>query len=379
MPADAKRKAKNELSNHTVAPNRPVAAPDLPYRPRDPQSYRPAIGLIGCGGITQYHLAAYEKAGYAVVALCDIDRKRAEQRRAEFYPDASIYQDYRALIRRDDVEVVDIATHPPIRPTMIEAALLAGKHVLSQKPFVLDLDVGSRLVELADKWGVQLAVNQNARWAPHFSYIRQAIETGLLGELSGVHCSVHWDHSWIAGTEFENVKHLILYDFAVHWFDLVTCFLNGRRAKHVYASTARTSSQTVRPALLGQALIEYDDAQASLAFDGDTKFGSQDRTYVTGSKGAISSVGPGNQEQQLTMYTAHGIARPELDGHWFPDGFQGTMGELLLSIEQQRRPTIDAARNLDSLAICFAAVASSERHEPVTPGSVRQLPGVPRS
>ena len=51
------------------------------YRPVDPVRYRPPIGMIGCGGITQYHLEAYQKAGYDVVALCDIRRSAAEKRR----------------------------------------------------------------------------------------------------------------------------------------------------------------------------------------------------------------------------------------------------------------------------------------------------------
>jgi predicted dehydrogenase len=345
----------------------------LPYKPRDPRTYNPPIGLIGCGGITRDHLKAYKSAGYNVVALCDVDESRARERQAEFYPDAAVFGDYRDLLRRDDIEVVDIATHPPIRPPIVEAALRAGKHVLSQKPFVLDLDVGQRLVDVADQCGVRLAVNQNGRWAPHFSYTLQAIRAGLLGGVSGVHLSVHWDHSWVKGTEFEKVKHLILYDYAIHWFDIVSCFLEGRPAQRVFASVARTTTQSVTPALLGQALIEFDGAQASLAFDADTKFGSQDRTYVAGSKGSISSVGPGNKVQQLTLSTAEGVVQPALEGSWFPDGFHGTMGELLCSIEENRQPSINAAENLNSLALCFAAVASAERHEPVVPGSVRTL------
>ena len=50
---------------------------------------------------------------------------------------------------------------------------------------------------------------------------------------------MHWNHDWIAGTSFDSIKHVILYDFAIHWFDIVTCFMGGRRARRVYASTAR--------------------------------------------------------------------------------------------------------------------------------------------
>ena len=46
-----------------------TAAPTLPYRPRDPQRYRPGIGLVGCGGITPWHLTAYRGAGYEVLDL----------------------------------------------------------------------------------------------------------------------------------------------------------------------------------------------------------------------------------------------------------------------------------------------------------------------
>jgi hypothetical protein len=82
-----------------------------------------------------------------------------------------------------------------------------------------------------------------------------------------------------------------------------------------------------------------------------------------------------NQDhQRVELTTAAGIARPKLSGAWFPDGFHGTMGELLSAIEEKREPTNSARNNLASLALCFAAVASAERVKPLVPGSVRKLP-----
>ena len=112
-----------------------VAAPVLPYRPRDPKRYRPGIGLIGCGGITKWHLTAYKNAEYNVVALCDVDLDRAKLRRDEFYPQAAAFDSYQQLLARDDIEVVDITTHPPQRPPIVEAALRVNE---SQKDSILD-------------------------------------------------------------------------------------------------------------------------------------------------------------------------------------------------------------------------------------------------
>ena len=345
----------------------------LPYRPRNPKNYQPKIGMIGCGGIAKHHLEAYKKANYDVVALCDLDGEKASELREKFYPTATIFTDYHRLLAETSIDVVDVATHPAIRAKMVEDALIANKHVLSQKPFVLDLDVGQRLAELADKQNRKLAINQNGRYAPHFSYLRAAVEAGLLGELTGIHLSVHWDHGWVKGTEFEKVHHLVLYDYAIHWFDMVACLTRGQTAKRVYATAIPTSSQEVAPPLLGQAMIEFEGTQASLSFDADTRFGKQDRTFVTGTKGTIHSLGAGNQEQTLTLHVDGGSYRPTLIGKWFPDGFHGTMGELLCSIEEDRQPAIDAHSNLDSLALCFAAVESANTGKVIAPGSIRKI------
>lgn len=342
--------------------------------PALPKSYHPEIGLIGCGGITEHHLAAYKSAGFNVTALCDIDIAKARQRARTYYPQAAVYQSYADLLAIDSIEVVDIATHPIGRDQIIRDALMHRKHVLSQKPFVLDLAIGQQLVDLADSKKCYLAVNQNARWAPHFSFGRVAIEHGVLGQVYAVHMGCHWDHTWVEGTEFENVKHLVLYDYAIHWFDMVRCYLGGAQAKRVFASTARAPGQTLMPALLGQALIEFDEAQSTLSFDASVRHGPLEETFVAGTEGTLYSTGSGNQDQTASITLDGGSWTPTLSGKWFPDGFRGTMGELLCAIEEKRECRIRAADNLHSLALCFAAIESAETGKPVVPGAKTRLP-----
>ena len=351
-----------------------IEAPDLPYQPCDPATYRPAIGLIGCGGISEMHLRAYKNAGYEIAALCSRDRVRVEARRDEFYPEADVYLDYRELLARDDIEVVDITPHPQQRVPILEAAIDAGKHILSQKPFVVDLDIGEALVARADARGVKLAVNQNGRWAPHFSYMRQAVCAGLVGKVQSVQFAVHWDHNWIAGSAFDEVEDLVLYDFGVHWFDMAAVLLGDEKAQKVHASARRSAGQRAKPPLMAQATIECDNAQACLFFNGNTLQGQEDRTYLVGGEGAIAASGVDLTAQELVLYTAEGVARPRLVGTWFEQGFHGTMAELLSAVEERREPLNGARANLDSLALCFAAVESAHTGESVVPGAVRRLP-----
>ncbi len=367
------REKKRKYEGNIQDKVKKIAAPAIPYWPRDPKKYNPAIGLIGCGGITEKHLAAYKAAGYRVVALCNRDATRAKERRAEFYPKAEVYTEYLDLLERDDIEVVDIATHPEHRAPIIAAALLAKKHVLSQKPFVLDLHEGERLCALAEQQGVKLAVNQNGRWAPHFSYMRQAIDKGVIGDVCAAHLAVHWDHNWIAETPFDKIKHVILYDFAIHRFDMLSCFMRGQKPLRVYASATHSKTQCAHPAMLAQVSVEYENAQATLVFDADTKYGQLDATYVAGTKGALLSTGPNMTKQRVTVHTKKGSGSPVLKGTWFKQGFHGTMAELLCAIEERREPSNNARENLKSLALCFAAVASAETQVPVVPGSVVKM------
>jgi predicted dehydrogenase len=342
--------------------------------PREPRGYRPGLAMIGCGGIARHQLNAYRRAGYPVVALCDRDPARAEACRLAYYPEARVYRDAAALLAGSDAEVVDITTHPADRPPLIEAALRAGRHVLSQKPFVLDLAVGERLAALADAHGRVLAVNQNGRWAPHFAYLRRLAAAGHLGMVSSVDMSLHFDHNWTADTPFDEVHHLLLYDYAIHWFDMLLQLLGERTPQRVHASVRRSPGQRARPPLLAHAAVSFGDALATVTLNGDTRLGGWDRTTVVGSAATAVSEGPDYDHQRVRVTTAAGAIEPRLTGAWFDDGFHGAMAALLCAIEDGRRPEHDAASTLRSLALCFAAVASAERGgEPVAPGSVRAL------
>jgi predicted dehydrogenase len=341
-----------------------IAAPDLPYRPPVPADRSVPIGVIGAGGISAAHLDAYRTYELNVVAICDRHRERAAARRDAFFPAARIATDPADLIGDPGIRVLDITLHPAGRVPLMRAALTAGQSVLSQKPFVDDPDVGRELIDIAERHHAQLAVNQNGRWAPHLAYMREAVAAGLVGEVTGVHVAIQWNHTWIAGTRFAAMRHVILQDFAIHWFDFLASII-GDSATLVFATTGRAHGQPVESPLLAEATVRFPGGQASLVFDGNALHGPSDTTTIVGTKGTLRSTGPELGQQVVRLHTVDGVAQPDLAGAWFNDGFAGTMGALLVALETGSEPSNSARGNLASLRLSHAAIESADTGRPV--------------
>lgn len=354
--------------------------PRIDYRPPEPTSAVP-IGLIGCGKVAPLHLAAYQQADYDVVALCDLEEQRARELRETYYPDADVYTDHEDVLSRDDIRVADVATQPGPRPRIIEDALRADMHVMSQKPFVEDIATGEHLVELADERGMKLAVNQNGRWAPYLAYIKGAQLSGHLGELLGVQISLHWNHD-----HGYDSQHHLFYRFAIHFIDQIA-YLFEESATQVYASTDQAPHQSSEAPLIGNISITYPAGHATIHLDGTVNAGVSHRTYVAGSERSCESRGPNEpweadqeaprrfpwEREQLTIFDRSGSFTPELVGAWDPNGFVGAMGELQCAIEEDREPVHSARDNLETMAICLAACASAVDGDCKRPGEDRRL------
>jgi predicted dehydrogenase len=343
---------------------KPVAAPDLPYMPPMPRDRSLPIGLIGAGGISSAHLDAYRKHGLNVVAICDRHIERAVARRDAFFPAARVTSDPEDLIGDRSVPVLDLTLHPRDRIPLMRRALEAGQNVLSQKPFVDDLEVGQELVDIAERRQVKLAVNQNGRWAPHLAYMREAVAAGFIGDVTAVHVAIHWDHTWIAGTPFAAMRHVILDDFAIHWFDFLVSII-GSRADLIFARTVQAAGQNVAAPLLATAMVGFSGGHASLVFDGNARQGPSDTTIIIGTAGTLRSTGPDLGHQRVSLFTSEGVAQPELSGTWFNDGFAGTMGALLVAIETGTEPINSARANLEALRLSHAAIQSADTEAPI--------------
>lgn len=114
--------------------------------------------------------------------------------------------DWRDVVDRDDIDIVDIATPTNLHHEIAVAALEAGKHVFCEKPFALNVAEAERMVSAAERAGTVNYVNHNYRRCPAIMQARHMIEQGKLGDI------YHWRgaylQSWIMDPSFPLTWHL---------------------------------------------------------------------------------------------------------------------------------------------------------------------------
>lgn len=335
------------------------------YRPHVPQNPL-SVGLIGAGGIARTaHLPAYAAWGIPVAGVASRSPAPARELAAAFDVE-TVYDDVDSLLADPRVEVVDIATGPEGRLDLIEAAVGAGKHVLAQKPLSIDAAELPRLhAVLADARdrGLRVAVNQNARWAPAWRLATLLVRDGAIGEVVGVTHLHDKPLPPLAGTPFDDVPHMLIADYLVHWIDITRCWLEGARVASVSAQDSRVPGQpdeARNPWHAGIQLATSTGASASLRIVGNAKATAGGCPFwIHGTTGTIrGSVLLGSDFLELDRDGT--ITRYPLEGQWFTDGFAGAMGELLSAVAEDREPENSAEHVLASVRIGLAAVASAE-------------------
>jgi predicted dehydrogenase len=338
------------------------------HRPSLPDGYRPGIAIVGCGRVVRRgHLPAYKKYGLRVVGVHDASEEAAH---AVGLP---VFDTLDDLLAHPDVTIVDVATRLDIRSPLIRRALAAGKHVLSQKPFATDLDEARALVAEAESLGVLLAVNQNARWAPSWRVATLLVEQGAVADVFSVDHLLEKRFDFVLDSpRLDALPHFLLYDYCIHWIDISRCWLDGKDPVSVRALERRTPGQPRESSAPwgGFVAIDYADGSSALIRStGGSASPPRCRFWIHGTEATIrGGILHGNDFVELDRGGA--VSRFPLEGEWWPDGFGGTMAELVSAVAEEREPYNSARHNLLSLELTLAACRSAEQDgRPVTVGA----------
>ena len=179
---------------------------------------RVRIGVIGVGNIARnYHLPPVHALPNAeLVAVADLDESLRLRAQKQFgFRDA--YTDYRRILDRDDIHAIMLLTRVNTRTEIIPAALEAGKHVFTQKPFALTNEDAEFLARVARRTGNRLVCSFMHRYFPHTQGARQILQEGKIGRLEMVR------HRNCIGSHYDNAVRLWggVLDIGTHGIDVI--------------------------------------------------------------------------------------------------------------------------------------------------------------
>jgi myo-inositol 2-dehydrogenase/D-chiro-inositol 1-dehydrogenase len=143
------------------------------------------IGVIGCGTIANSaYLPAIRRLRdrLRLVAVADVREEQAA-RAAREYGAETYYTDYRQLLARPDIAIVDICTPERLHGEQVVAAAEAGKHILCEKPMTDSLAAADAMLAAARRAEVKFMVGHSRRFTPRYRAVRAAIDRGDIGEV----------------------------------------------------------------------------------------------------------------------------------------------------------------------------------------------------
>ncbi len=198
------------------------------------------VGLIGYKFMGKAHSNAYVsapkyfdlKATPVLKAVCGRD-KAAVTAFAEQWGWESVETDWKALVARKDIDLVDVSTPNNVHKEIAVAAARAGKHILCEKPLAMNAAEGEAMVEAAEAAKVVNTLCHNYRRVPAVSLAKQMIEAGELGEL--YHFRGVYLQDWIVDPAFPLVWRLrkelagsgVHGDLNAHIIDLALWLVGG--------------------------------------------------------------------------------------------------------------------------------------------------------
>jgi predicted dehydrogenase len=270
------------------------------------------VGMVGYAFMGAAHSQAWRNAGSffelplrpRMTVLCGRTEEnlRAAAARLGW---ASIETDWKALLRRDDVGLIDVCTPGDSHAEIAIAALEAGKHVLCEKPLantVADAEAMVAAASTAAARGVRSMVGFTYRRVPAIALARRLVEQGRIGEIR--HIRAQYLQDWIADPDFPLVWRLqkdragsgALGDIGAHIIDL-TQYISGQCIASVNAQLETFVKERPLPeessglsASGGGQLgpVTVDDTALWLArFDGGAIGSFEATRFATGRKNAI--------------------------------------------------------------------------------------------
>ncbi|MEM9884047.1 MAG: Gfo/Idh/MocA family oxidoreductase, partial [Planctomycetota bacterium] len=144
------------------------------------------VGVIGYGGafnMGRSHMSQMKRAGMRPFAVCELDPARLKVAEEDF-PGVETYDSLDAMLKRSDVNLLVHITPHHLHYPLAAKCVRAGKHVVTEKPFVVTTSQADRLIRLAEDRGVMVSTYHNRHWDGWIvRAVREVVDKGIIGDV----------------------------------------------------------------------------------------------------------------------------------------------------------------------------------------------------
>lgn len=334
------------------------------------KSYRTL--MLGCGSMSGAWLSCVRdhfSDRVEIVGLVDLDAGSAARRAAEFGCDVPTALSLDEALRDLRPEVVFNCTVPGAHLGTCREALLAGCHVLVEKPLAATLAESAELVRLSEKTGRCLSVIQNRRYLPGAEAVRLALSEGVIGPVHTV-CVDFFLAPRFGGFR-ETMESPLLLDMAIHTFDQGR-YLTGLNPRKVTCHEfnppgswfAHGASAMATFEMSGGVVFNYRGSWCAQGFP--TAWAGAWR--IIGEKGTLMWDGENNvaAERVVEPWEGGGFFQP-IEKVTIPpaslspaeEGHAGNIAEFLDCLDSGGVPQTAAGDNILSIAMVESAISSA--------------------
>jgi predicted dehydrogenase len=329
------------------------------------------LGIIGMGVGGKLAPPISKDARINHIVLCDQSQERLDDVAAKVdIKDATT--DWQALIRRDDLDVIVVASPDHLHHSMAIAALEAGKHVLCEKPMAMDLVEARQMIEAADRCRRKFAVNNVLRYFERFIALKKMVDDGVLGTIYAAEGDyIHNTLSLIRNGWRGPHRRSVMTGGGVHLIDLLRWIVGEVDQAFGYATRGvLTESESQSPDTMMSVLHFTNGAVGKAMANMAAQRKALHNFVLYGTKGVFINDEPdawlhlGHDSEPQRITTAYGPAGGERYGK------QVGLVHLLDCIEHDRTPLVDAREGARTLAVCDAINQSIRTGRPVNVQSV---------
>lgn len=326
------------------------------------------LGLIGAGRIGHVHAATITRrlTQATLVAVADVNAAAAHDCAAQ-HRIPKVCDDPHELLSDPTVDAILICSSTDTHAPLIEAAARAGKHVFCEKPIALNLADVDRALQAVARAGVKLQIGFNRRFDANFRRVRQAIESGEIGEPHIIHV-ISRDPA-PPPIEYIQVSGGLFLDMAIHDFDMVR-YLTASEIEEVYVcASVRVDARIGEAGDVDTAVTTMRLSNGMFGTIDNSRraaYGYDQRVEVFGSGGAINTLNTYPNNAILSTATA---IRRDLPHHFFmqryTESYQIEIEEFVRAIVEDKPVPVSGADGRQAIVVGMAARRSWLERRPV--------------